>query len=81
MDFFLGVLEIPRDFYPHGFCYQWDKGLVWLNVLSDGLIAISYFAIPITLFHFIRKRRDLPFSWSSRNRPWNWPGRTQTFSR
>jgi len=63
MDFFLGVMEIPRDFYPHGFCYQWDKGLVWLNVLSDGLIAVSYFAIPITLFYFIRKRRDLPFSW------------------
>jgi len=36
---------------------------VWLNVLSDGLIALAYFTIPFTLLWFIRKRRDLPFSW------------------
>ncbi|MGB2628531.1 MAG: PAS domain S-box protein [Candidatus Acidiferrum sp.] len=63
MTYFFDMAEMPGEFYPHGFCYQWDKGLVWLNVLSDGLIAISYFAIPIILFWFIRKRRDLPFSW------------------
>lgn len=63
MTYFFDMAEMPGEFYPHGFCYQWDKGLVWLNVLSDGLIAISYFAIPVILFWFIRKRRDLPFSW------------------
>jgi PAS domain S-box-containing protein len=51
------------DFYPHGYCYLWNKGLVWLNVASDLLIAIAYFAIPVVLLWFIRKRRDLPFRW------------------
>ena len=50
-------------FQPHGFCYQWNTGLVWLNVLSDLLIGLAYFAIPLILLKFIRKRKDLPFSW------------------
>jgi PAS domain S-box-containing protein len=51
------------DFMPHGFCYLWNPGLVWLHVVSDALIALAYFFIPITLIYFIRKRRDLPFNW------------------
>lgn len=50
-------------FEPHGYCYLWNPGLVWLHVISDSLIALSYFAIPLMLLWFIRKRRDLPFSW------------------
>jgi PAS domain S-box-containing protein len=50
-------------FMPHGYCYLWNAKLVWLHVLSDGLIALAYFAIPLTLLQFIRKRRDLPFNW------------------
>ena len=62
MDFFR-QLSSSGNFRPHGFCYQWNAGLVWLNVLSDVLIAIAYFAIPVILLRFIRKRTDLPFSW------------------
>jgi PAS domain S-box-containing protein len=62
MDFFR-QLFLSGDFQPHGFCYRWNSGLVWLNVLSDALIALAYFTIPFTLLWFIRKRRDLPFSW------------------
>jgi len=51
------------DFYPHGYCYLWNKGLVWVNVVSDLSIALAYFAIPVELIWFIRKRRDLPFNW------------------
>ena len=51
------------DFMPHGYCYLWKPGLVWLHVVSDALIALAYFSIPITLIYFIRKRRDLPFNW------------------
>jgi PAS domain S-box-containing protein len=50
-------------FQPHGYCYQWNSALVWLHVVSDAFIAISYFTIPCTLLWFMRKRRDLPFSW------------------
>jgi CheY-like chemotaxis protein len=59
---FLRQLFTSGDFQPHGYCYLWNKGLVWLNVVSDPLIALAYFTIPITLLYFIRKRRDLPFS-------------------
>jgi PAS domain S-box-containing protein len=50
-------------FMPHGHCYLWKPGLVWLHVVSDALIALSYTTIPITLVYFVRKRRDLPFNW------------------
>jgi PAS domain S-box-containing protein len=60
---FLKWLFTSDEFQPHGFCYQWNSGLVWLNVLSDFLIALAYFTIPITLVWFIRKRRDVPFGW------------------
>ena len=48
---------------PHGFCYFWNPGLVWLHVVSDSLIALAYFAIPVILIWLVRKRRDVPFSW------------------
>jgi len=54
---------IASDFMPHGYCYLWKPGLVWLHAVSDSLIALAYFSIPLTLIYFIRKRRDLPFNW------------------
>jgi len=51
------------NFEPHGYCYLWNPGLVWLHVISDSLIAAAYFAIPVVLILFVRRRRDLLFSW------------------
>lgn len=48
---------------PHGLCYLWKPGLVGLHLVSDAIIALSYFSIPITLLYITRKRKDLPFSW------------------
>ena len=48
---------------PHGFSYFWNAGLVRLNVISDSLIAVSYYTIAAVLFQFVRKRRDVPFAW------------------
>src|SRR5271156_6333671 len=48
---------------PHGYCYLWQPALIWLHVVSDILIALAYFSIPLTLIYFIRKRRDVPFNW------------------
>jgi PAS domain S-box-containing protein len=62
MEFFR-TISSPNDFMPHGYCYLWDPGLVWLHVISDFLIAVAYFSIPITLMYFIRKRKDVPFNW------------------
>jgi len=49
------------DFMPHGYCYMWNPRIVWLHVISDLLITLSYYAIPVILVYFIRKNRDLPF--------------------
>jgi hypothetical protein len=37
--------------------------VVWVHVISDGLIAVSYYCIPVALWYFVRRRRDLPFHW------------------
>jgi len=60
---FLQNLVFPGGFMPHGYCYLWTPSLIGLHVVSDSLIALSYLSIPITLLHFTRKRRDIPFSW------------------
>src|SRR5258705_5778138 len=48
---------------PHGHCYLWKPELIWLHAVTDGLIALSYYLIPVTLVYFVRKRKDLPFHW------------------
>jgi PAS domain S-box-containing protein len=53
---------LSPDFMPHGYCYLWDPRMVWLHVLSDGLITLSYYCIPVVLIYFIRKNRDIPFN-------------------
>ncbi len=60
---FLRQLFSSGDYMPHGYCYLWNPGLVWLHVISDSLIVLAYFAIPLALIQFVRKRRDLPFHW------------------
>jgi PAS domain S-box-containing protein len=47
----------------HGYCYLWQPGIVWLHVISDTMIALSYYVIPLALVYFVRKRRDLPYHW------------------
>lgn len=51
------------DFMGHGYCYLWQPGIVWLHAISDTMIALSYYVIPLALVYFVRKRRDLPFHW------------------
>jgi PAS domain S-box-containing protein len=48
---------------PHGYCLLWQPSLIWLHATSDALIGAAYVTIPVTLAHFLRQRRDLPFNW------------------
>ena len=48
---------------PHGHCYLWDDRLVSLHVISDLLIVISYFTIPLALVYLVKKREDLSFNY------------------
>jgi PAS domain S-box-containing protein len=56
-------LLVTDGFLPHGVCYTWRPGLMRLHLISDVLIGLAYLSIPIGLVYFMRKRRDLPFSW------------------
>jgi hypothetical protein len=50
-------------FLPHGHCYLQSSEMVWLHVVSDLLIAVAYYSIPLILFSFVSRRRDVPFNW------------------
>lgn len=50
-------------FMPHGHCYLWRPSILWLNVGSDALIALAYYAIPLFLVYLVQKRKDLAFNW------------------
>ncbi|BAY33544.1 integral membrane sensor hybrid histidine kinase [Nostoc carneum NIES-2107] len=61
------MLTLLKDFYligfiPHGHCYLWQTGLVWLNIIGDATIAIAYYSIPCLLVYFISRRKDVPFN-------------------
>jgi hypothetical protein len=52
-----------ESFLPHGQCLLWDSGLLWLHMVSDGLITFSYLCISIALIYLVKKRTDLAFPW------------------
>jgi len=54
---------LASDFMPHGVCFLWNPEIVWLHAISDTVIAVSYYLIPLALVYFVRKRKDLPFQW------------------
>jgi two-component system, LuxR family, sensor kinase FixL len=52
---------LTQGYLPHGICLAWQPWLIWLELMSDALIAISYYSIPAALAYFAIQRRDLPF--------------------
>jgi signal transduction histidine kinase/CheY-like chemotaxis protein len=60
---FLSNVFSGIPFMPHGMCFNWDPGVLWLHVVSDVLITAAYYAIPVLLFYFSRRRPDISFNW------------------
>lgn len=50
------------DFMPHGHCFMWKPDILWLHVISDGVVAASYFSIPVALVVLYRRRADFAYS-------------------
>src|SRR5258708_39152612 len=48
---------------PHGICLLWRPELVWLHLVSDAVIGVAYFSIPLALAAFVSKRKDIEFGW------------------
>ncbi|MBD2113811.1 MULTISPECIES: PAS domain-containing sensor histidine kinase [Cyanophyceae] len=59
VEYWQSLLSGP--YIPHGHCYLWQPGLVWLHLLSDALIALSYWMIAGALVYFVKRRPDVPF--------------------
>lgn len=61
----LTIMSIFTNNYyiPHGHCYLWQPSLVWLHILSDLLISLAYFSIPLMLIYFVRQKKDIPFTY------------------
>lgn len=49
---------------PHGICLLWRPELIWTHAISDLLIGLAYFSIPLALGVFLYHRRDVRFSWA-----------------
>ena len=61
MDFLRAIFS-SGGFMPHGHCYLWNQGVLWLHTVSDATTTLAYFSIPVVLLILVGKRRDLAFS-------------------
>jgi signal transduction histidine kinase/CheY-like chemotaxis protein len=59
MEFFRKLFT--AEFMPHGMCFLWNPAVLWVNVISDSVIAAAYYLIPFLLFYFVKRRRDIEF--------------------
>lgn len=46
------------EYLPHGFCIAWNPQLLAMHVISDLLIALAYFSMPIGIVYVARRRSD-----------------------
>jgi signal transduction histidine kinase len=47
---------------PHGACLEWRPELIWLNAVSDAMVAIAFFTTAFVLgFYVWQRRRDVMF--------------------
>jgi signal transduction histidine kinase len=52
-----------EGFQPHGICLLWRSDVFWAQVISDLVIAVSYFSIPTALLYLASRRSDLVYGW------------------
>ncbi len=61
VDFFSNLLSTDK-WPPRWFCGEWTEFHGWLYIISDLLIWAAYFAIPLSIYYFMIKRKhDLPY--------------------
>ena len=49
-----------NNFIPHGHCYLWKPGLVWLHITSDAVTTLAYYLVAFAIVYFTNQRKDLP---------------------
>ena len=61
MNAWLANLLNTPGFMPHGHCFLWTPDLLHMYIVSESVIAVSYFAIPLALVFFSWRRPDFPY--------------------
>jgi signal transduction histidine kinase/ActR/RegA family two-component response regulator len=52
-----------EGFQPHGICLLWRPDVFWTHLVSDAVIALSYFSIPLAIVYFAYRRPDIAYGW------------------
>ncbi len=55
--------RLLETYAPRRICMNLEADVIWTNLISDSIIAISYFTIPIALIYFVKRRKDVAFNW------------------
>ncbi len=51
------------SFIPHGYCLNWQPGLLWTLVGTNLLTGLSYFSIPLALMYFRSRQPAFRYNW------------------
>ena len=60
INFFKKIFD-TSGFMPRWSCGRWTDVHGWVYIVSNLVIGFSYFAIPVMMVYFIRKREETPF--------------------
>lgn len=60
LDFFQYLFEV-NSWPPRWFCGQWSSFHGWLYIISDTVIALSFFIVPIILIRLTGIKKGIPF--------------------
>lgn len=48
---------MTQSFLPSGYSYHWLPDILWLHVISNAVIALSYLLIPLALYVFVTRNQ------------------------
>lgn len=55
------ALFSTKDLMPHGQCFLWKPDLLGLHVLSDAIISLSYYVMPVAFYFYMQRKEEKHF--------------------
>jgi signal transduction histidine kinase/CheY-like chemotaxis protein len=52
-----------KVYTPRRVCMNYEAPVIWLHFVSDLIISLAYYSIPIALIYFVHRRKDIAFHW------------------
>lgn len=57
------IHRLLESYTPRQQCMFHEADVIWMHVISDVLITLAFYSIPIALYYFVRRRKDLSYNW------------------